>query len=71
MHLSLLLTVISSKKSLVEPATCTSRAFIITKGTKEAHSVLASQEPHLVFYSALLLSGSQSTGVVMLERAFG
>ena len=44
---------------------------LITRGSKEARSVLVSQEPYLVFYSASLLIRSHSTGVAMFERAFG
>ena len=69
MYLSLLLTVISSAYllwNLLHVA-----AVLITRGSKEARSVLVTQEPYLVFYSASLLSRSHSTGVAMFERAFG
>ena len=46
-------------------------ALIITRGTKEAHSVLVTEEPDLILFSALLLSRSLLTGVAMLKGAFG
>ena len=69
MYLSLLLTVISSAYllwNLLHVA-----AVLITRGSKEARSVLVTQQPYLVFYSASLLSRSHSTGVAMFERVFG
>ena len=46
-------------------------AVVKTGGLKEARSVLVTLEPYLVFFSVSFLSRSLSTGVVMLEGAFG
>ena len=69
MYLCLLLTVISSVYLLWD--LLHEAAVLITRGSKEARSVLVIQEPYLVFYSASLLSRSQSTEVAMFERAYG
>ena len=67
----LLLTIISSCS--VSCGTCymwLPAAVMITKGIIEALSVLITQEPYLVLFSASFLTRSWSTGVAMLEGAF-